>query len=170
MPRRDEIRDLFVFNQWANARTLGATAPLTEEEFGRDLKSSYPSVRETLLHIMASEWVWLMRWQGTSPTAQPAGWADYGHADIEQEWRSLQSAQLAFTDRISEGDVERAIQYTNLRGETFAQPLWQLMRHMVNHSTYHRGQITTMLRQLGHPAVATDLVLYYRQQQPTLQV
>jgi uncharacterized damage-inducible protein DinB len=118
---------------------------------------------------MASEWVWLTRWQGTSPTAQPAAWQDYGHAQIESEWRSLQSAQLSFIDRLADTDIDRAIQYTNFRGETFTQPLWQLMRHVVNHSSYHRGQITTMLRQLGHPAVATDLVLYYRQAQPILQ-
>ena len=77
MQRRDEIRDLFVFNQWANARTLGAVAVLNEDEFHRDLKSSYPSVRETLLHIMASEWIWLTRWQGTSPTGMPPAWAEY---------------------------------------------------------------------------------------------
>lgn len=169
MQRRDEIRDLYVFNQWATTRTLGATAALSDDELRRDLKNSYPSVRDTLLHIMASEWVWLTRWQGTSPAAQPAAWADFGHAQIEREWRSLQSAQLAFIDLLSEADMDRAIQYTNFRGETFTQPIWQLLRHVVNHSSYHRGQITTMLRQLGHAAVATDLVLYYRELQPLIQ-
>jgi uncharacterized damage-inducible protein DinB len=164
MHRREEIRDLYVFNEWANTRMRETLAPLSETEFRRDLKNSYPSIRDTVLHIMGSEWVWLTRWQGTSPASQPLHWADYTRAQIESEWATIHAAQLSFIDGLSETDLDAAIAYINFRGESFAQPLWQLMRHMVNHSTYHRGQITTMLRQLGHAAVATDLVLYYRQQ------
>lgn len=162
MRRIDEIRELYRYNGWANARTRRAVAVLSEAEFRRDLKSSYPSIRDTLLHIMASEWVWLSRWQGSSPTGMPAGWDEYTHAQIEAEWAGIESAQLEFVGRLSDSDVDRVVHYTNLRGESFSQPLGQLLRHMVNHSTYHRGQITTMLRQLGHSAVATDLVVFYR--------
>ena len=66
---------------------------------------------------------------------------------------------------LDDTELDRVVRYRNFKGEDHASPLWQLMRHMVNHSTYHRGQITTMLRQLGHEAVSTDLVVYYRQQQ-----
>ena len=53
------------------------------------------------------------------------------------------------------------MRYRNLRGEFYSYPLWQQLAHVVNHSTYHRGQVTTMLRQLGAAAVSTDLLLYY---------
>lgn len=162
MRRSDEIRDLYAFNRWANARTRGAVAVLSDEEFTRDLKSSYPTVRATMLHIMSSEWVWLSRWQGTSPGGMPAEWNDYTRPQIEAQWAEIETAHARFVEPLTDDQLDRAVQYTNLVGETFTQPLWQLLRHMVNHSTYHRGQITTMLRQLGHGAVPTDLVLYFR--------
>ena len=84
---------------------------------------------------------------------------------IEQEWGALETAQSAFVDNLGDTDLGRTVHYVNFRGGSHHNELWQLLRHMVNHSTYHRGQITTMLRQSGHDAVATDLVLYYRQQQ-----
>jgi uncharacterized damage-inducible protein DinB len=165
MQRSDEIRELYAFNRWANALVRGAVANLSDEEFARDLKSSYPSIQATLLHIMASEWVWLARWLGTSPAGMPAGWELYTVAQIEQEWSALETAQAAFIDRLTDADLGRVVSYVNFRGESHHNELWQLLRHMVNHSTYHRGQITTMLRQLGRAAVSTDLVLFYRQLQ-----
>lgn len=165
MQRSDEIRELYAFNRWANARMRGAVARLSDEEFGRDMKSSYPSIRDTMLHVMASEWVWLARWLGTSPKSMPDEWHGYNFAQIEQEWSAIESAQTAFIDKLTDADLDRVVPYVNFRGESWNNVLSHLLRHMVNHSSYHRGQITTMLRQLGHEAVATDLVLYYRQLQ-----
>jgi uncharacterized damage-inducible protein DinB len=122
-------------------------------------------VRATVLHVMSSEWVWLSRWLGTSPTAMPAEWQEYTLAQIVIEWDALQAAQLAFLDKLTDRELDRMVSYRNLAGEDHTNVLWQLLRHMVNHSSYHRGQVTTMLRQLGHTPVATDLVLYYRLQQ-----
>jgi uncharacterized damage-inducible protein DinB len=107
----------------------------------------------------------LSRWLGTSPTAMPAEWQDYTLAQIVVEWDALQAAQLAFLDKLTDRELDRMVSYRNLAGEDHTNVLWQLLRHMVNHSSYHRGQVTTMLRQLGHTPVATDLVLYYRLQQ-----
>jgi uncharacterized damage-inducible protein DinB len=168
MQRSAEIRDLLTFNRWANARMRAAVAQLSDEEITRDLRSSYPSVRATVLHVMASEWVWLTRWLGTSPPAMPDVWNDYSWAQIEVEWSAIETAQKAYIDNLADQDLDRVIAYRNFKGESHSNPLWQLLRHVVNHSSYHRGQITTMLRQLGRQPSATDLVLYYRQQQATI--
>ncbi|HEY0674446.1 MAG TPA: DinB family protein [Longimicrobiales bacterium] len=165
MDRTAELRELYAFNRWANARMMSAIDQLTPEEFSRDLKNSHPSVRDTVLHIMSSEWVWLARWLGTSPTGIPDEWQAYNLAQINTEWGALQSAQSAFVDQLRDHDLDRVVAYRNLKGEDHSNALWQLLRHMVNHSSYHRGQITTLLRQLGHTPVATDLVLYFRLQQ-----
>ena len=61
-------------------------------------------------------------------------------------------------------DLQAILTYRNLAGQPQALPLWQVLSHVVNHATYHRGQITTMLRQLGYPAVATDLHVFYMSQ------
>ena len=165
MQRSDELRDLFAFNRWANARVRALIATLDEAAYRRDLKSSYPSIRDTWLHIMGSEWVWLSRWRGSSPSAVPPEWQNYDRQQISDEWRALEGAQLAFLNELTDAGLERTVDYINFAGQKFSQPLWHLMRHMVNHSTYHRGQITTMTRQLGLQPVSTDLVLYFREQQ-----
>jgi uncharacterized damage-inducible protein DinB len=165
MQRSDELRDLFAFNRWANARVRALIATFDEAAYRRDLKSSHPSIRETWLHILSSEWVWLSRWRGSSPSAMPAEWQAYDRQQISDEWQALESAQLAFLNELSDAGLERIVDYINFAGQKFSQPLWHLMRHMVNHSTYHRGQITTMTRQLGLQPVSTDLVLYFREQQ-----
>ena len=167
MQRSDELRDLYAFNRWANARVRAEVATLSDDDFRRDMKNSFPSVRDTWLHIMASEWVWLARWLGTSPTGMPPEWKDYDRQQVADEWQALEAAQQAYVRRLTDSDLDRMVQYINFAGQTFTQPLWHLMRHMVNHSTYHRGQITTMLRQLGYQPVSTDLVLYFREQQQT---
>lgn len=164
MQRSDELRELYAFNRWANARIRAVVATLTEDEYRRDLKNSFPSVRDTWLHIMASEWVWLARWLGTSPSGMPPEWQAYDREQVIQEWQALEAAQLAYVGKLTDADLDRRIQYINFAGQKFAQPLGHLMRHMVNHSTYHRGQITTMIRQLGRTAVSTDLVLFFREQ------
>jgi uncharacterized damage-inducible protein DinB len=159
---RDEIRQLFDFNRWANDRISAACAALPVEALRRDLGSSFPSVLATLTHIAASEWVWLERWNGNSP-AWPPAWVVEDHAGLERHWSAVTRAQLAFVEALTDDGLQRVIEYRNLNGDAFAAKLWQLLRHVVNHSTYHRGQIVTMLRQLGATAPSTDLVVYYRE-------
>ena len=162
MTRTEEIQDLYAFNRWANTRMREALSRLPADEFSRDLKNSFPSIRDTVLHVMSSEWIWLSRWNGVSPTGAPPEWATYDLAQITDEWMSIEEAQKTFADQLDDAGLDRIVSYRNLKGESYTNALWQLMRHMVNHSTYHRGQVTTMLRQLVRETVSTDLVLWYR--------
>ncbi len=159
----DEIRELYEYNRWANQRMLDAASRLTPEQFSQDLKSSFTSVRDTIAHIMGAEWIWLARWEGTSPTRTPETWDLSTFDTIRSEWREVERQQGAFISALTDAALRSPVQYRNLKGEPFSNPLWQLLRHLVNHSTYHRGQVTTMLRQLGAPAVSTDLIQFYRE-------
>lgn len=159
----EEIRELFEYNRWANGRVLGAAARLSAEEFTRDLGSSFPSVRATLAHMLSSEWIWLSRWQGSSPAGMPESWDLSTIEALRARWGEVERGQEEFLARLTDGALGEVISYRNLRGEPNSAPLWQLLRHVVNHSTYHRGQVTTLLRQLGAEAVGTDLVLFYRE-------
>jgi uncharacterized damage-inducible protein DinB len=69
--------------------------------------------------------------------------------------------QRRFLGQLQPSDLEKAVSYVNSLGETWTYPLWQQMAHVVNHSSYHRGQITTLLRQLGAKAPGTDFLRYY---------
>jgi uncharacterized damage-inducible protein DinB len=156
-----ELNELFDYNRWANARMLAAAGALDADGFTRDTGSSFPSVRATLAHILAAEWVWLQRWRGTSPTTMPSGWADADHATIVDAWQTHEREQAAFLATLDDARLAAPLAYRNTRGDAFAVRLDALLRHVVNHSSYHRGQVATMLRQLGAAAPATDFVLYH---------
>ena len=162
MSRLAEIHELFAYHRWANARMLAAAAALSDEQFARDLRSSFPSVRDTLVHLLAADWIWLERWRGRSPTAGP-GWEIPTHAALAARWGEIEREQRAFLDELTEADLERVVSYRALSGAAYANPLGELCRHLVNHGTYHRGQVATLLRQLGATPPQTDLILYYRE-------
>ena len=158
----EDFRLLYDYNSWANHRTLDACAALSDEQFTRDLKSSFGSVRDTLVHIFSAEWIWLERWHGRAPTVFPeCGRLSRSRIGAEplggNRSRPARLCRLAHTGRSATRDFLQADLRRGLR-----QPLWQLLQHVANHSTYHRGQIATMLRQLGAKPISTDLILFYR--------
>jgi uncharacterized damage-inducible protein DinB len=157
-----EIRRLYAFNRWANLRFLDAVEVLSDEELGRDLHSSFPNVAATLVHLLGAEWIWMERWLGRSPTGFPDAADLDSVAKVRARWDVVWEEQQAFLQGLEDADVSRPVTYVNLGGNEFTQPLGDLLRHVVNHATYHRGQLTTLLRQLGHPAPSTDLVTFYR--------
>jgi uncharacterized damage-inducible protein DinB len=157
-----EAQDLYAYNCWANRQVLQAVAPLSADEFTRDLKSSFPSIRDTLVHILGAEWIWLRRWLGESPRAHPAAWRTLSYPELLDRWGEHDAEQNAFVAQLTDAQLARPLSYTSMRGEPFRAPLHQLVRHVVNHSSYHRVQVTTLLRQLGYTPVSTDLVMYDR--------
>lgn len=155
------IHALYDYNRWANSRVLDAVSKLNPEQFTRDLENSFRSVRETLVHILAAEWIWLERWNGTSPKGM-LGAAELSDVEtIRQRWDKVESDRREFIRKLTPERLEAVVNYANVRGQAFAYPLWQMLVHVVNHSTYHRGQLTTLLRQVGAKPVGTDLLAFY---------
>jgi len=157
------IQELYEYNRWANARVLDAVSKLGTEDFTRDLKNSFRSVRDTLIHAMSAEWIWLTRWKGISPKAMvgPSP-SDFPTAPIlKNRWAEIERDQTEFVSGLTDESFKGTLSYTNTKGDSFKYPLWQMMSHVVNHSTYHRGQVTTMLRQLGAQPAGTDLITFY---------
>lgn len=161
----EDCRLLFEYNAWANRRILEACDALSEDQFTRDLRSSFPSVRETLAHIAAAQWIWIERWHGRSPAAPPDWYKSANRAGLGERLGALDSDLVEFASHLSPADLERVTEYRNMSGQASAQPLWQPLQHLANHGTYHRGQITTMLRQLGATPPHTDLIVFYRERQ-----
>ncbi len=159
----EEMRLLYDYNSWANRRILDVCAALTDEQFTRDLASSFRSVRDTLAHIMGAEWIWLERWRGSSPGALPKADQFPNLASLRQRWAELESDLLRFVASLSQEALTGALSYRTFDGKPQSQPLWQMLQHLANHGSYHRGQVTTMLRQLGAKPVSTDLIGFYRE-------
>lgn len=156
-----DLLDLIAYNRWATGRILDAAGRLTDEQLGRPLGGSFPSVRETLAHVVAAEWVWLSRWGGDPLGKAPdvSGCTDV--RALRERWQVLCEAQSAYLAGLTEAALERSVSIITRTGITAELPLYETLRHVVNHSTYHRGQVATLLRQLGAEPVATDLFLYY---------
>jgi uncharacterized damage-inducible protein DinB len=162
----DQVLLLFAYNEWATLRQLEAARRLSAEELARSTVSSFPSLLATLVHMYGAEWVWLERWKGTSPTDFPDAAALESLGALEARWKDLWDEQRAFLRALDEADLDRPLAYRNMSGASDEQPLVALMRHVVNHATYHRGQVTTLLRQLGRTPPSTDYVRYLRQLPP----
>ncbi len=158
---RQDIFTLYQYNAWANARALGSAEPLTPAQFLQDLKNSFPSVRDTLAHILGAEWVWLRRWHGESPVKLLSG-ADFPTlASLKERFAAVERERQAFLEALPDGRLAQPFEYRDLAGNPYRLRLVESLQHVVNHGTYHRGQITTMLRQLGATPVSTDLSRFY---------
>jgi len=156
------LKRMVTYTDWANGAILDATAALDQEQLTRDLRSSFPSIRDTLLHIAESDWIWLRRWNGESP-AGPPDWVAATHNEVRARWAAVMSERKAFLAPIDDAGMLRRVSYRRLDGSEHESALWELLLHLVNHATYHRGQITTMLRQLGARTVSTDMTRWYRE-------
>ncbi len=151
------------YNSWANDQVLEAASRVPENDFIRDLKSSYGSIRDTMTHIIWGEWIWLQRWKGVSP-ALVFSPSDFPNAtSLRERLHTVVVERSAFLRDLPAERLLQPLEYRNIKGEAWCYPLWQQLYHVVNHSTYHRGQVSTMLRQLGANPVATDLLVYYDQ-------
>ena len=159
----EDIRPLFDYNHWANQRALEAAAQLSDEQFVKPLGSSFSSVRDTLVHICAAEWIWLERFHGNSPSTFRDDSAVQTLAALRELWRPQAERLLSFVDGVTQSDLDRDFEYKTLNFGVYKNPLWQSLQHLANHGTYHRGQIATLLRQLGAKPILTDLMHFYRE-------
>jgi len=158
-----EIRQLLDYNDWANQRSLQGVAQLSGEQFVKPLCSSFSSVRDTLVHICSAEWVWLERCQDHSPSAFPDLSQIQTISTLREHWTPQAGRLLAFVQSLTQSDLDRVMEYKTFNFGVYKNPLWQSLQHLANHGTYHRGQVTTMLRQLDAKPVLTDLMHFYRE-------
>lgn len=169
MLAKDHVGRLLEYTIWANHRVMRASATLSVEEFKRDLGSSHGGVLGTLTHMMGAEWIWLERWKGVSHTR---GIDEGEFPDIvalRDRWTLIEEHRDFWFQSLKESALAETITYRNLAGQEYQGALWQLVQHMVNHSTYHRGQVVTLLRILGAKTVSTDLVVWDRDREARLE-
>ena len=158
-----DLQTMLDYHYWARDRLLAAVEALTPEQYTRDMGNSFKSIRDTITHTYAAEWAWHERWQGRSPTALLPADAFPDLASLKGAWSGLEANVRAFVAGLGDSGTDRVIEYKLLSGQLGASPIWQMLQHVVNHASYHRGQVTTMLRQIGaEPAKPMDMIAYYR--------
>jgi uncharacterized damage-inducible protein DinB len=159
--RLEEIRELFAFDRWATDRVLDSLADLTPGELGRDVGGSFPSVRETLAHTIGAGFFWLARWNGDPRGRRPESWVFTDLASLRARWVELTAELRAFLGALTAGGLDREVDIITSGGIHARRPLVETMRHVVNHASYHRGQVADQMRHLGANPAATDLFLFY---------
>lgn len=164
---KDDIQLLYEYDRWANNRVLRAALALNDEQFTRDLGGSFRTVRDALVHIVGGEWGWLTYWKEPSPSAafvkelwdrhnalfRPEAFPDV--AAVRSKLAEIEREQAEFVNGVTDESLQRMLP---LRGTQIS--LGHLMQHLANHSTYHRGQVALMMRQLGAKPLATDFHVF----------
>ena len=159
-----DTQNLIAFHYWARNRMLDAVDLLPQEQFTKALGGSFGSVRDTVVHTFWAECIWLSRWMGEPPsvTLTPDRFPDA--AAVRQAWKDHEVKLRGFFAPLDEQAIQKVMPYKTLAGLDSAAPLWQMLQHVVNHASYHRGQVTTLLRQLGAvPPKAMDMIAFYRE-------
>ncbi len=150
-PLSAALSEMIGYNYWARDRQLQACAALSAEQF--------LSVRDSLVHLLAVEWIWLERWRGRSPRSLLSAEELPTLATISERWIVVEREMRAYLSGLSEEVLERPFTYVNMRGETWTYTLWRAVFHVVNHQSYHRGQVTAQLRLLGVQPPAVDFLV-----------
>lgn len=156
----DDIRVLYAYNEWATTRLVDTARALSPAAFARDMRSSHRSVRGTLVHILWAEWIWLRRWWGESPKHVFAEEEYSDVAAVMSRWDVVKRDQRDFIATLTDNHLRARVSYENLLGECWEYMLGHMMQHVVNHSSYHRGQVVTLLRQQGMSPPPTDFLVF----------
>jgi uncharacterized damage-inducible protein DinB len=157
------IQELYSYNAWANRRVLDACSALSGDQLTQQIGGSFESLRNTLAHIFDVEWLYLERWLGRAPASLPKA---ESYADIDALRARYESVEQDLEKNIralSDAELNRIFEFKNTKGTSYRHPLWEMLVHLVNHSTYHRGQVTVLLRAAGAKPIATDMIAFFRE-------
>ncbi|MCU0491346.1 MAG: DinB family protein [Chloroflexaceae bacterium] len=159
-----DVQTLYDYNSWANQRILTQAAQLSTEQLRAPAPFPMGSLHNTLVHLLASEWLWRVRMhEGVSPPAllDPATFSDL--AAIEARWAEDEQVLRAYLASLNDSDLTRTVTYTNLSGMTRSETLSNLLHHVVLHGMQHRSECAAMLTNYGYSPGNIDLIVYLQQ-------
>lgn len=157
------LRDItrwFTYARWANAHMLDACDTIDAAALTRDLGSSFGTILGTIEHTYGADWIWLERWLGRSPAGFPAKGSIVTIDGFRTAWTALADERDRWLSSLDAAQLSAPLKYRNTKGESFEYPLGDLLFHVSNHATYHRGQVMQMVRQLGGSVKSTDFLYW----------
>lgn len=160
---KDQLVQLSAYNSWANQKLLDAVLLLPPEKFIQEMPSSFSSLQKTILHMWDAESIWWQRLRLQEQVIAPS--KDFSGTAKELA-NGLSNQNKLWHEWIlgaSDASINHVFQYYNSKKEHFKSPAYQVIIHVFNHGTYHRGQIVNMLRQLGVEKIPqTDFIVWAR--------
>ena len=157
---KSDVLVLYKYNQWANAKILGAAANLTPEQFLAPASFPHGGLRGTLVHALSAEWIWRTRWEGTSPTYMLKSVEFPDFPSLRGRWAEEETRLMSFVNDLREERLNNTFDYTNTSGKPFSKVLWHAMVHLVNHGTQHRTEAAAMLTDFGCSPGDIDLIFF----------
>jgi uncharacterized damage-inducible protein DinB len=159
------LQQYAAYNTWANHRLTELISTLPEEIQTKEVISSFPSIHLTLLHMWNAESVWWQRLKLQENINMPVNYFKGNTNEVIQHIAVQDKMFEDWVNNSSEMSLEHVFKYQNTKREPFKQPTYQMLMHVFNHNTYHRGQLVTMLRQLGQTKIPeTDFIVWSRKQ------
>jgi uncharacterized damage-inducible protein DinB len=149
------------FMKWADDIVLAALLQVPSDKVSENLGNSFASMLDTLNHVYLAELVWFERVQGKNTRLADLP-SPNDPAALAQAWPALHKMWLDWAQALSLAEWTAPFTFRNNAGGESTLPYWQIVMHLVNHGSYHRGQFTTLLRQSGLTPQGTDLITYYR--------
>jgi uncharacterized damage-inducible protein DinB len=161
MQLKEYLETLYEYNFWANHRYFTVAEGLNAEQLHREQGHSWGSLQAMFVHMLSSEWVWLQRWHGSSPKGHlnPADFPTL--VSIKERWSKQEAELRAFIGSQTEDSLRSVITYSNLSGQTFRVPLWQMLGHLANHETHHRGELAAMFALMDVPHPEEEMIQYF---------
>ena len=153
-----ELLSLYDYNEWANGRVITMLRSLPEADYVREMGGGWPSVRATFVHLAGATDAWAERFSGADVLVLPKESALPKLEDAVAVLLRAHAKHRAHVESLTREKLDCPFSWKNLSGEVKTAPFGIVVRHVVNHQTYHRGQISSMVRRLGHAPVATDMV------------
>lgn len=151
------------YHVWAHKKVLQQLPDLTAEDWNKQLGGSFPTMKALYQHIIEADYRWLQRWKGVPFAEIPEGMRADGYESLQTLWLPLLEEQISEAKRRLAADAEEPVHFITGKGLHVTQPFWQTLYQVVNHGTYHRGQVVNMLRMLDRQAVGTDIFLFFRE-------
>ncbi len=155
-----EVVRWYRYARWANDHMFDACATLDDEALTRDLGTSFASVLGTVEHIYGADWLWLERFNGRSPSTFPARGTFRTVVEFRAAYHALDDERMRFLASLDDARLAEPLQYQNMKGTPFEYRLGDLLFHVSNHATYHRGQVMQMVKQLGGSVTSTDFLYW----------
>jgi uncharacterized damage-inducible protein DinB len=150
---KEHFRDLLIYNQWANYRILVAL---------EELKSPNDTHLSLFSHILSAQIIWLNRIKALATSPFPI-WEQYKLTELRSMTEESSANWINYLDKHRFDTFEEMIFYTNSIGEKHENTIREIISHVLNHSTYHRGQIAKQLRKIGVQPPDTDYIIYARE-------
>lgn len=150
---------LIEYNTWANTKIAEQIKLFSDEQFTKESGGSFPSIRLTLLHLLSSDWTWMHRLKGIPLIDVPGDWITNTAVEVCNYWLPVQYEMIALVNEIA-ATPDKEISFITRKGAAYTLPFSDIIIHITNHGTYHRGQVVNMIRMLGETPVNTDYFIF----------